>query len=85
MPADQLQGELNRSAGQQAELQRRLGEAELRVELNGKSNQQETSVLRNQFEFSQRKIELLERDKDAQKRDFEQAFNELQSRNLEVR
>ena len=82
--SDQLQGELSRSAGQQAELQRRLGEAELRVELSGKSAQQEASLTRTELEFSRRKIELLEKDIEAQKQEYERTIKELEQGNIEV-
>ena len=79
-----MQNELNRSAGQQAELQRRLGETELRWELNYKSAQQETVLAQTQVEFLRRKIDLLDKENQTQKQEYTKTIRELELRNKEV-
>jgi hypothetical protein len=58
----QMQSEQGRLAGQQAELQRRLGEAELRADLNCKAAEQEASSVRVEAEFLRRKVDLLSKE-----------------------
>ena len=84
MLLDQMQNELNRSAGQQAELQRRLGEAELRSELNHKSAQQEIVLAKTEVEFLRRKLDLLDKENQNQKQEYTKTIKELELRNMEV-
>lgn len=81
---DQMQSDQGRLAGQQAELQRRLGEAELRAELNCKASDQEANSVRVEAEFLRRKIDLLSKEADDRKQDYDKAIKELEQRNLEV-
>lgn len=81
---NQMQNELNRSAGQQAELQRRLGEAELRSELNHKSAQQEIVLAKTETEFLRRKIDLLDKENQNQKQEHTKTIKELELRNMEL-
>ena len=81
----QMQSEQGRLAGQQAELQRRLGEAELRADLNCKAAEQEASSVRVEAEFLRRKIDLLSKEAESRKQDYDKAIKELEQRNLEVR
>lgn len=81
----QMQSEQGRLAGQQAELQRRLGEAELRADLNCKAAEQEASSVRVEAEFLRRKIDLLSKEAEIRKQDYDKAIKELEQRNLEVR
>ncbi|XP_057378862.1 LOW QUALITY PROTEIN: serologically defined colon cancer antigen 8-like [Daphnia carinata] len=80
----QMQSEQGRLAGQQAELQRRLGEAELRAELNCKASEQEANSVRVEAEFLRRKIDLLSKEADNRKKDYDKAIKELEQRNLEL-
>ncbi|KZS15176.1 Serologically defined colon cancer antigen [Daphnia magna] len=80
----QMQSEQGRLAGQQAELQRRLGEAELRAELNCKASEQEANSVRVESEFLRRKIELLSKEAENRKQDYDKAIKELEQRNLEL-
>ena len=84
MLSDQMQNELNRSAGQQAELQRRLGEAELRYELNQKSAQQEIVLAQTEVEFLRRKVDLLDKENQSQKQEYSKTIKGLELRNMEV-
>ena len=79
-----MQNELNRSAGQQAELERRLGEIELRAELCQKTAQQETVLARTEAEFLRRKLDFLEKENIAQKQEHAKTIKELEQRNIEV-
>lgn len=79
-----MQSEQGRLAGQQAELQRRLGEAELKAELNCKAAEQEAVSARTEAEFLRRKIDLLSKETENRKQDYDQAVKELEQRNLEV-
>lgn len=80
----QIQNEQSRLAGQNAELQRRLGESELRYELNCKTAEQETTSVRTECEFLRRKIELMEKEFESRKHEFEETIKELETRNMEV-
>lgn len=80
-----MQSEQGRLAGQQAELQRRLGEAELRADLNCKAAEQEANSVRVEAEFLRRKIDLLSKETENRKQDYDKAIKELEQRNLEVR
>lgn len=80
-----MQSDQGRLAGQQAELQRRLGEAELRAELNCKATEQESSSMRAENEFLRRKIDLLTKEAENRKQDYDVALKELEQRNLEVK
>lgn len=80
----QMQNEQGRLTGQQAELQRRLGEAELRAELNCKAAEQEANSVRTEAEFLRRKIDLLSKEAESRKQDYDKAVKELEQRNLEV-
>lgn len=81
---NQMQNELNRSAGQQAELQRRLGEAELRYELNQKSAQQEIVLAQTEVEFLRRKVDLLDKENQSQKQEYSKTIKGLELRNMEL-
>lgn len=79
-----MQNEQGRLAGQQAELQRRLGEAELKAELNCKAAEQEVNSSRTEAEFLRRKIDLLCKEAESRKQDYDKTLKELTQRNLEV-
>ena len=79
-----MQSEQGRLAGQQAELQRRLGEAELKTELNCKAAEQEVSSVRAEAEFLRRKIDLLSKEAENRKQEYDKAVKELEQRNIEV-
>ena len=80
----EMQSEQSRLAGQTAELQRRLGEAELRSELDCKSAQQEASSAKSECEFLLRKMDLLTKEADSRKHEYERTIKELEQRNMEV-
>lgn len=79
-----MQSEHNRLVGQQAELQRRLGETELRADLNCKAAEQEATASRTECEFLRRKIGLLEKETETLKQDYERTIKDLEQRNMEV-
>ncbi|XP_046454834.1 paramyosin-like [Daphnia pulex] len=80
----QMQSEQGRLAGQQVELQQRLGEAELRADLNCKAAEQEANSVRVEAEFLRRKIDLLSKEAENRKQDYDKAIKELEQRNLEL-
>jgi hypothetical protein len=79
-----MQNEQGRLAGQHAELQRRLGEAELKVELTCKSTEQEVNTARTESEFFQRKVDLLSKEIESRKQDYDKTVKEQEQRNAEV-
>lgn len=80
-----MQNEQARLSGQQAELQRRLAEAELRGELDGKAMQQEVNSAKSEVEFLRHKLELYEKESDVRKQEYERVVKELEQRYIEVR
>ena len=80
-----MQNEQGRLAGQQAELQRRLGEAELKTELTCKSAEQDVDTARTESEFLRRKVDLLSKEVESRKQDYDRTIKELEQRNADVR
>lgn len=79
-----MQNEQGHLTDQQAERQRRLGETELRAELNCKAAEQEANSVRAEAEFLRRKIDLLGKEAESRKQDYYKAVKQLEQRNLEV-
>ena len=83
--AEELQGQLSRSHGHVAELQRQLGGVERRLEHEVRAAQQEAERQRGRADAALRRLETLQADADGRQRDAERRLQQLQQRHDQVR